>query len=182
MFQLSMSLQCCCVYHCYHRQCSWWRLESWSLWSSSSSLRSLLALSMLRRSKLRFKMSMLLCQNKPKTTKLWRNHFAQIFSWQCFILCKFGNEPTITKNKHNLIRLYVPTVLVVGMHGWILPPVLILICDMFVYAEFLIHPVVLLSTSSKMRNEIVSNIQNKYKVGGDYPKQRALWWELNTSA
>ena len=64
-------------------------------------------------------------------------------------------------------RLYVPTVLVVGMHGWILPPVLILICDMFVYAEFLIHPVVLLSTSAKMRSEILSNIQNKYKVGGD---------------
>jgi hypothetical protein len=50
--------------------------------------------------------------------------------------------------------LYVPTMLVIGLHGWFLHPVAILICDMVVYSEFLIHPVVLLSTSTKLRREI----------------------------
>ena len=38
--------------------------------------------------------------------------------------------------------------------GWLLPKFAILICDMVVYAEFLIHPVVLLMTSTRMRSEI----------------------------
>ena len=45
--------------------------------------------------------------------------------------------------------------LVVGLHGWILPPGAILFCDLFVYSEFLIHPVLLLIASTKMRKEIV---------------------------
>ena len=47
--------------------------------------------------------------------------------------------------------LYVPTMLVIGLHGWFLHPIAILLCDMVVYGEFLIHPVVLLSTSTKLR-------------------------------
>ena len=42
--------------------------------------------------------------------------------------------------------------LVIGLHGWFLHPIAILLCDMVVYAEFLIHPVVLLSTSTKLRH------------------------------
>lgn len=61
-------------------------------------------------------------------------------------------------------RLYLPTVLVVGLHGWILPPVLILVCDLFVYAEFMIHPVILLTTSGKLRREITASISSKYTV------------------
>ena len=44
--------------------------------------------------------------------------------------------------------------LVVGLHGWILPPEAILICDLFVYSEFMINPVLLLISSTKMRMEI----------------------------
>ena len=64
----------------------------------------------------------------------------------------------------NYFRLYVPTVLVVGLHGWILPPSLIVVCDMFVYSEFLIHPVMLLTTSSKLRAEISEEMRAKYLV------------------
>lgn len=56
--------------------------------------------------------------------------------------------------------------LVVGLHGWILPPFLILICDLFVYAEFMIHPVILLTTSGKLRREITASISTKYTVRG----------------
>lgn len=55
--------------------------------------------------------------------------------------------------------MYVPTMLVIGLHGWFLHPIAILICDMVVYAEFLIHPIVLLSTSTKMRKEILHSIK-----------------------
>ena len=44
--------------------------------------------------------------------------------------------------------------LVIGLHGWFLHPIAILLCDMIVYSEFLIHPVVLLSTSTKLRTEV----------------------------
>ena len=54
--------------------------------------------------------------------------------------------------------------LVVGLHGWILPPFLILICDLFVYAEFMIHPVILLTTSGELRREITASISSKYTV------------------
>ena len=54
--------------------------------------------------------------------------------------------------------------LVVGLHGWILPPFLILICDLFVYGEFMIHPMILLTTSGKLRREITTNISAKYTV------------------
>lgn len=50
--------------------------------------------------------------------------------------------------------LYVPTMLVIGLHGWFLHPIAIFICDLVVYSEFLIHPVVLLIMSTKMRNEV----------------------------
>lgn len=55
--------------------------------------------------------------------------------------------------------LYVPTMLVIGLHGWFLHPIAILLCDMIVYSEFLIHPVVLLSTSTKLRQEIKQTLQ-----------------------
>ena len=75
----------------------------------------------------------------------------------------------LNNKRRNLISLcnpslYLPTVLVVGLHGWILPPLLILICDLFVYAEFLIHPVILLTTSGKLRREITASISSKYTV------------------
>ena len=44
--------------------------------------------------------------------------------------------------------------LVIGLHGWVLPPGAILVCDLFVYSEFLIHPVLLLAASRRMRREI----------------------------
>ena len=44
--------------------------------------------------------------------------------------------------------------LVIGLHGWFLHPIAILLCDMVVYSEFLIHPLLLLSTSTKLRQEI----------------------------
>ena len=44
--------------------------------------------------------------------------------------------------------------LVVGLHGWILPPEAILVCDLFVYSEFMINPVLLLMSSTRMRMEI----------------------------
>lgn len=31
-------------------------------------------------------------------------------------------------------RLYVPTMLVIGLHGWILPPIGIILCDFVVYS------------------------------------------------
>ena len=50
-----------------------------------------------------------------------------------------------------LPRLYIPTILVVGLHGWLLSPLLIVVCDMFVYSEFMIHPIVLLVSSDTLR-------------------------------
>ena len=44
--------------------------------------------------------------------------------------------------------------LVIGLHGWYLHPIAILLCDFIVYSEFLIHPLVLLSTSTKLRTEV----------------------------
>jgi hypothetical protein len=58
-----------------------------------------------------------------------------------------------------IFQMYVPTMLVIGLHGWFLHPIAILICDMVVYAEFSIHPIVLLSTSTKMRKEIMHTIK-----------------------
>ena len=55
--------------------------------------------------------------------------------------------------------LYVPTMLVIGLHGWFLHPIAILLCDMVVYSEFLIHPILLLSTSTKLRQEIKQTLQ-----------------------
>ena len=63
----------------------------------------------------------------------------------------------------------MPTVLVVGLHGWILSPGLIVICDMFVYSEFLLHPVILLTTSTKLRTEIAANIRDKQMVDTSIP-------------
>ena len=51
----------------------------------------------------------------------------------------------------------MPTMLVVGLHGWILPPGAILLCDLFVYSEFVIHPLLLIISSTKMRKEIVKS-------------------------
>ena len=52
----------------------------------------------------------------------------------------------------------------VGLHGWILPPSLIIICDMIVYSEFMIHPIMLLTTSTKLRGEISDDVKIKYAV------------------
>ena len=49
--------------------------------------------------------------------------------------------------------------LVVGLHGWILPPGAILLCDIFVYSEFMIHPFLLLGSSTKMRREVVKRFR-----------------------
>ena len=63
-----------------------------------------------------------------------------------------------------LFRLYVPTMLVVGLHGWILPPGAILFCDLFVYSEFLIHPLLLLLASKRMRKEIMKGCSTRVLV------------------
>ena len=63
-----------------------------------------------------------------------------------------------------MFRLYVPTMLVVGLHGWILPPGAILVCDIFVYSEFLIHPILLLGASGKMRREILGGVKTGLTV------------------
>lgn len=49
--------------------------------------------------------------------------------------------------------------LVIGLHGWFLHPVAILICDVFVYCEFLMHPIVLLITSTKLREEVKTTVK-----------------------
>ena len=54
--------------------------------------------------------------------------------------------------------------LVVGLHGWILPPGAILICDIFVYSEFLIHPILLLGASGKMRREVIRGVKTSVTV------------------
>ena len=56
--------------------------------------------------------------------------------------------------------------LVVGLHGWILPPSAILLCDVFVYSEFMIHPLLLLAFSTKMRTEIGESLKNSILVSG----------------
>ena len=60
--------------------------------------------------------------------------------------------------------LYIPTVLVVGLHGWLLSPLLIVVCDMFVYSEFMIHPIVLLLSEEKLRKDVWRNIVSNYEV------------------
>ena len=54
--------------------------------------------------------------------------------------------------------------LVVGLHGWILPPGAILVCDIFVYSEFLIHPLLLLGASGKMRREVLRGVKTNVTV------------------
>ena len=61
-------------------------------------------------------------------------------------------------------RLYIPTVLVVGLHGWLLSPLLIVVCDMFVYSEFLIHPVVLFVSSDRLRQDVWTSLLSNYQV------------------
>jgi hypothetical protein len=45
--------------------------------------------------------------------------------------------------------------LVIGLHGWILPPALILLCDFVGYSEFLFHPAQLLISSTQLRAELL---------------------------
>ena len=54
--------------------------------------------------------------------------------------------------------------LVVGLHGWILPPGAILVCEIFVYSEFLIHPLLLLGASGKMRREVLRGVKTNVTV------------------
>ncbi|CAG0924652.1 unnamed protein product [Notodromas monacha] len=56
---------------------------------------------------------------------------------------------------------YIPAMLVVGLHGFGLPPVVILLCDFLVYGEFLVHPTMLLIGSTKMRQEITHSIKKR---------------------
>ena len=58
--------------------------------------------------------------------------------------------------------------LVVGLHGWILPPGAILFCDLFVYSEFVIHPLLLIISSTKMRKEIVKSFTLLHVVSFSY--------------
>ncbi|TRY61871.1 hypothetical protein TCAL_08472 [Tigriopus californicus] len=60
--------------------------------------------------------------------------------------------------------LYVPTMMVIGLHGWFLHPIAILFCDMVVYSEFLIHPVVLFITSTKLRGEVKGTLKKMAKA------------------
>ena len=69
--------------------------------------------------------------------------------------------------------MYVPTMLVIGLHGWFLHPIAILVCDMVVYAEFSIHPIVLLSTSTKMRREIMHTIKLFIQASDYFLKRRS---------
>ena len=54
--------------------------------------------------------------------------------------------------------------LVVGLHGWILPPPAILFCDLFVYSEFMIHPLLLLLASKRLRKEILKGCKARILV------------------
>ena len=54
--------------------------------------------------------------------------------------------------------------LVVGLHGWILPAPAILFCDLFVYSEFLIHPLLLLLASKRLRKEIMKGCKGRILV------------------
>ena len=54
--------------------------------------------------------------------------------------------------------------LVVGLHGWILPPPAILFCDLFVYSEFMIHPLLLLLASKRLRKEIIKGCKARILV------------------
>ena len=80
--------------------------------------------------------------------------------------------------------------LVVGLHGWILPPGAILVCDIFVYSEFLIHPLLLLGASGKMRREVLRGVKTNVTVrwspfiwitsgGPGILLQKAFWLRLN---
>ena len=99
-----------------------------------------------------------------------------IIKYKCLVPCKLSLE-RLEKCKCILVisvdfeyslmstfRLYVPTMLVIGLHGWILPPGAILVCDLFVYSEFLIHPLLLLIASSRLRNEIATGYKAKFMV------------------
>ncbi|XP_065571262.1 uncharacterized protein LOC136034072 [Artemia franciscana] len=52
------------------------------------------------------------------------------------------------------LLLYVPTLLVLGLPGAIEHPVPVFLCALVVYSEFLVHPLVLLCSSTKLRNEV----------------------------
>ena len=80
-------------------------------------------------------------------------------------------------SRHYLLgvcRLYVPTMLVIGLHGWVLPPGAILVCDLFVYSEFLIHPVLLLAASRRMRREIGRGLKTTVLVSASKSSIRIL--------
>ena len=53
--------------------------------------------------------------------------------------------------------------LVIGLHGWLLPEPLIILCDWFVYAEFIFNPLQLL-TSPDLRDEIVKKPFSTFMV------------------
>merc|ERR1719397_978583 len=50
--------------------------------------------------------------------------------------------------------LYVPSVVVVGLHGWLLPPSLIILCATVLYSEFLIHPLQRLLSNHRLRAKV----------------------------
>jgi hypothetical protein len=72
--------------------------------------------------------------------------------------------------------LYVPTMMVIGLHGWFLHPVAILFCDMIVYAEFLVHPAVLLATSTRLRAEIWRTLRKAAHAAAAMPVVKDVMW------
>lgn len=57
------------------------------------------------------------------------------------------------------LLLYLPALLLLGLQGTVVNPVAAALCALIVYSEFLIHPMVLLSTSQRMRQEIIRTLK-----------------------
>ena len=60
-----------------------------------------------------------------------------------------------SKKERFLCSLYVPSVVVVGLHGWLLPPSLIILCATVLYSEFLIHPLQRLLSNHRLRAKVL---------------------------
>ncbi|KAI9565434.1 hypothetical protein GHT06_009226 [Daphnia sinensis] len=57
------------------------------------------------------------------------------------------------------LLLYLPALLLLGLQGTVVNPVAAALCALIVYSEFLIHPMVLLSTSRRMRQEVLRTLK-----------------------
>ena len=54
-----------------------------------------------------------------------------------------------------MCSLYIPSVVVVGLHGWLLPPSLLILCATVLYSEFLIHPLQRLLSNHRLRAKVL---------------------------